>query len=115
MVAERAVQQGLLDLRGELGAKLQEIDSGLKGLQSLHSQITEMDENFENLNDNITAAFKNNNALLRNEIKAVSGDTAQKSKDENAANVEQMLRTQNEKLQKQMLLMAKSKNLLPVN
>ena len=111
MVAERTVQQGLLDLRGELGATFQTIDSGLQGLQSIHYKLTEMEENFENLNDNVTAAFKNNNALLRNEIKAMAGDIAQKQKDENAAAIEQATKTQTESMKKQIDELEKNINI----
>ena len=94
MVAERAVTQGLNDLRGELGVKFHEIENGDSGLKSLLSKITDIQENFENLNDKITNTSKNNNALLRNEILAMKGGIAQES----AATLEQQLNNFNEKV-----------------
>ena len=118
MVAERAVQQGLLDLRAELGVKFQGIDSGLQAVQSFLSKLKELDENFENLSDNVTEAFKNNNALLRTEIKAMSGDIAQsaqnervKTKEENAAIIEQLIKSQNENTKKQIDELEKNINI----
>ena len=77
MVAERTVRQGLTDIRGELGVKFGEVDSnilkiesGMKNLQNLHTQTC---EDLEGLSDNMTEAFKRNNALLRSEFKALSG------------------------------------------
>ena len=113
MVAEQVVRQGLTDLRGELGIKFNEsdskiaaIDTGLKNLQNLHTQTC---EDLESLSDTMTEAFKRNNALLRSELKALSGDiqqTAQiegaKTKDENAANIEKLVKVQNENVKKQI-------------
>ena len=99
MVAERAVTQSANDLRGEIGIKFQEIENGVKseisvirgelgvkfneiengkgGLKSIGMKLGEMESEIENLNDNVTEAFKKNNALLRNEIQALKGDLSE--------------------------------------
>ena len=111
MVAERAVEQGLLDLRGELGVKFKEVDDGLKDLQNFR---IEMDENFENLSDSMTAAFKNNNALLRGEMRALAGDIAQQA--QNAANKSATAtEAQNESLKKQIFELEKNINITLAN
>ena len=68
MVAERAVGQQINDLRGELGVKFHEIENGDNGLKSLKSEI---ENEMSTLNDNLTDAFTQNNALLRREIQAM--------------------------------------------
>ena len=65
MVAERAVSQGLADLRAELGVKFHGIDSTLKDIPDFQNKLKELDESLEDLGDQMTQAFKNNNALLR--------------------------------------------------
>ena len=74
MVAERAVTQLMDGLRGELGVKFHELENGEQGLQVLHSKLGELEEELGNLSDNVTTSFKQNNGLLRNEIKAAKGD-----------------------------------------
>ena len=56
MLAERAVQQGVNDLRGEIGVKFQEIENGVQDLKS------ELEKANEDLGDKMTDAFKANNA-----------------------------------------------------
>ena len=77
MVAERAVQGRLQDLRAELGVKFHEIENGGSGLKSLGTKMGELEWEIENLNDNVTEAFKKNNALLRDEIQALKGDMSE--------------------------------------
>ena len=74
MVAERAVQQLISDLRGELGVKFQEIETLIVANKS------EAEEGISDLSAALTDAFKQNNASLRNEIKASVGDAAQELK-----------------------------------
>ena len=77
MVAERAVTQGLNDLRGELGVKFHEIENGGTGMKFLQSKLSDLEDEISNLSDSVTTAFKNKNQLLRNEIRAMKGDIAQ--------------------------------------
>ena len=51
MVAERAVDQKILDLRGELGVKFHEIENGESGIQNIISKVKDLEEYFEHLND----------------------------------------------------------------
>ena len=71
MVAERAVTQLINDLRGELGVKFAELQTLIDGNRS------DMEEGISDLSAAMTDAFKQNNASLRNEIKAIKGDFAQ--------------------------------------
>ena len=71
MVAERAVQQLIDDLRGELGVKFREIEQLIEGNKS------EADEAVSDLAAAMTDAFKQNNATLRNEMQAIKGDITQ--------------------------------------
>ena len=71
MVAERAVTQLIHDLRGELGVKFAELQTLIDGNRS------DMEEGISDLSAAMTDAFKQNNASLRNEIKAIKGDLAQ--------------------------------------
>ena len=109
MVAERAVGQGLADLRAELGVKFFGMDSKLNNLQDSQNKLKELEEGLEDLSDQMTQAFKNNNALLRNEIKAMAGDFIQnaqnesnKNKQENAAIFEQSMKAQQGETKKQI-------------
>ena len=77
MVAERAVQQQIDDLRGELGIKFNQLENGEGGLKALGLKLGELEEELSNLNTSVTDAFKNNNALLRSEIQAMKGDLSQ--------------------------------------
>ena len=84
MVAERAVRdtvnQGINDLRGELGIKFHEIENAAGGIKSMGIKIGEIENDIDNLNLNITEAFKKNNAMLRNEIQALKGDLSEEFK-----------------------------------
>ena len=74
MVAERAVQQLIDDLRGELGVKFAEIES------SINANKSDAEEAVSDLAAAMTDAFKQNNATLRNELKANGGDITQELK-----------------------------------
>ena len=74
MVAERAVQQLISDLRGELGVKFHEIENGENGLNILSDRLGDLEDEIQNLNSHVTDALKNNNRLLLDEIKAAKGD-----------------------------------------
>ena len=74
MVAERAVQQLIDDLRGELGVKFAEIES------SINANKSDAEEAVSDLAAAMTDAFKQNNATLRNELKANAGDITQELK-----------------------------------
>ena len=71
MVAERAVRQLIDDLRGELGVKFQQIE------ESINANKSEAEEGLSDLSAAMTDAFKQNNASLRNEMRALNGDTTQ--------------------------------------
>ena len=71
MVAERAVTQLINDLRGELGVKFLELETSINAIKS------ESEDGISDLSAAMTDAFKQNNASLRNEIKAIKGDLAQ--------------------------------------
>ena len=71
MVAERAVQQMINDLRGELGVKFGELEALITANKS------DAEEAVSDLAAAMTDAFKQNNATLRNELKANKGDITQ--------------------------------------
>ena len=74
MVAERAVGQMIQDLRSELGVKFHEIEV------LITSNKSEAEESVSDLAAAMTDAFRENNATLRNELKATVGDSTQKLK-----------------------------------
>ena len=71
MVAERAVQQMINDLRGELGVKFGELEALITANKS------DAEEAVSDLAAAMTDALKQNNATLRNELKAKKGDITQ--------------------------------------
>ena len=104
MVAERAVGQQINDLRGELGVKFHEIENGDNGLKSLKSEI---ENEMSTLNDNLTDAFTQNNALLRREIQAMKGDMAE----DLAAKLNIKMRENQEHLEKKINELEKNINI----
>ena len=68
MVAERAVNQGMNDLRGELGVKFAEMEKGVnKFIQEINQFKSDSENTMEELNAAVTDSFKKSNELLRNE------------------------------------------------
>ena len=71
MVAERAVQQSMGNLRDEVGGKIQTVENGLQVIENgVVSFKAEVEKATEDLNGNLTNAFKANNATLRQGIKS---------------------------------------------
>ena len=68
MVAERAVNQGMNDLRGEFGVKFGEMQKGVnKFIEEINQFKSETENAIEELNTVITDSFKKNNEFLKNE------------------------------------------------
>ena len=99
MVAERAVNQALDNLRGQLGVKFHELENGDQGLKTLQLKIGDLEQSFENLGDNVTDAFKKNNGLLCNGIQAAKGDIIQQIETKVTKQIEELEKNINSTLQ----------------